>query len=157
MRFRIATLLCFVSSFAVVWSFRGFTDDSSAKRRLERNSVAERVDYVLATSVWTNVLIGVARGEPGEREIRFEVLLIGLILDLSRTEPFHTGNATDVFVMHGSNALLHLGVSTFGELQDAVRASRLIESFKRPFIDEEHEDHDRVREFTQRCLSYDPT
>ena len=107
--------------------------------------------------MWINTLIEESRGDPEEREIRFRNHLVLQIYDLARFEQFHTGNAHDVFVMHGSNSLQHLGVSTLEQLQQKVNDSRLIDSAKLPYTDETHEEYDCVVDFVARCLSYDPT
>ncbi|QDT08018.1 hypothetical protein K227x_64480 [Rubripirellula lacrimiformis] len=144
-----------MASFAVGWWFRGFTFDTSAELKSKRDQNAKQVDYVLASSVWINKLIEESRGDSEEREISFRRHLVLQIYDLARVEQFHTGNAQDVFVMHGSNSLQHLKVSTFEDLQERVRDARLVDSAKLPYTDETHEDHVRVRDFVVRCLAYD--
>lgn len=156
-QYRIFTLLLLIASFAVGWWVRGFVVDTPAAMELRRDQDAKQVDYVLASSVWINRLIEESRGDPEERAIRFRNHLVLQIYDLARFEQLHTGNAHDIFLMHGSHSLQHLNVSTFEGLQEQVREARLVDSAKLPYTDEMHEDYARIRDFVVRCLAYAPS
>lgn len=145
-----------IACFAVGWWLRGFTFDTSAAPNSNRDNHAKQVDYVLVSLVWINKLIEESRRDAEEREIRFRNHLLLQIYDLARFEQFNTGNARDVFVMHGSHSLQHLNASTFADLQERVRDARLVESAKLPYTDETHEDYARIQDFVVRCLAYAP-
>ena len=111
---------------------------------------------VLASSTWINKLISESRGDETERDIRFRSHLVVQIYDLARFEHLYTGNAPDIFVMHGSHSLQHLGVTSFASLQDEVRNARLVETVKHLFTNDDHNEHRLVYDFVSRCLEYDP-
>lgn len=153
-RHLVSTLLLPVAMFALGWWIGSITTRSAERDSAERNRIAQQIDYVLASSVWINAMIEIAHEDPAERDTRFRNRLIMLIYDLARLERFHTGNDEDVFLMHASNSLQHLGVSDITELESAVRHARLIETAKAPFVDETHGDYETVRDFVTRALAY---
>ncbi|MFG0254073.1 MAG: hypothetical protein ACF787_03085 [Rhodopirellula sp. JB053] len=148
-------LIFALGGFATGFLLRDYSTATPAKQNDLRGEHQDDVDYVLASSVWINKLIEVARGDTEERELRFRGVLIRQVYDLARFEEYHTGNAYDVFLMHGANSLDHLGVASFEHLQQEARDSRLVESAKRPFLDASHQDYNRLTDFVSRCIAYD--
>lgn len=141
--------------FAVGWWLHGAFDRRNNRQMLERCENSLRVDSVLTASIWINKLIEVAGEAPAEREIQFENFLLLQLRNLALTEPYHSGDAHDIFLMHASNSLAHLGVSDYAGLQERVRGARLVERAKAPFLDHQHPDHNQVRDFVARAIAYD--
>lgn len=148
-------LIAAVGSFTTGWLARDYTTKDPTTQDKSRDEHKDDVDYVLASSVWINKLIEVARGDFAERELRFRGVLIRQVYDLARFEEYYTGNTQDAFLMHGANSLDHLGVSSFEQLQQETRNSRLVESAQRPFLDATHQDNNRLKDFASRCFAYD--
>src|SRR5690606_38497334 len=107
--------------------------------------IDEQIHYVLASAVWINKMIEIAHEQPAERDTQFRNRLISQIRNLASLEKFHAGDDVDVFHMHASHSLQHLGVSSFAELQSSVRDARLVDTAKEPFLDEAHEEYSVIR------------